>query len=159
MLLVLCVLKVMLYFVSDYVKNVTMIVSLHKNFVENRFLFFFHSEMKKKTLSHLHFFNTLINKTFCKFSFGMIFLHFKCLVHPAVWRQTKKSKQFKTGRYFCFNFFSFAYNIFPGRHTNFQSFSNICKFSFNLECRKQTNKYRKSAMGLFFFFWVNKNAV
>ena len=78
MLLVLCVLKVMLYFVSDYVKNVTMIVSLHKNFVENRFLFFFHSEMKKKTLSHLHFFNTLINKTFCKFSFGMIFLHFKC---------------------------------------------------------------------------------
>ena len=39
--------------------------------------FFFHNEMKKKTLSHLDFFNTLISKTFCRFSFCMTFLHFK----------------------------------------------------------------------------------
>ena len=33
--------------------------------------------MKKKTLSHLNFFNTLKTKSFCKFSFVMNFLHFK----------------------------------------------------------------------------------
>ena len=50
---------------------------LRGTILENRFFFFFLNEMKKKTLSHLDFFNALINKTFCKFSFGMTLLHFK----------------------------------------------------------------------------------
>ena len=56
-------------------------------FSRKSFYFFFHNEVKKKTLSLLDLFSKQIKKAFCKFSFGIIFLHFKCLVHPAVHRR------------------------------------------------------------------------